>query len=141
MDDDAVARFLDEHPTTARWLDDIVDVLVTSYRGSAHVRDIAHALSRLRHRDINSLEETITRRINDFCSDAADFKKSARYDLFQRVAPATYRLRSFPHKPDVYELTSIGFEQPAMELMWGFFARKYREQLGPNGPRSRTGGN
>jgi hypothetical protein len=78
--EDSVRMFLDEHRTTSRWLDDIIDVLL-KMRGSAHVNAIARELSKSYRRDIDTVEQTVTRRINDFCSDAADFRKPKKYDL------------------------------------------------------------
>jgi len=98
---DPVSEFLVTYPTTAKWLDDIINALLHEPRGTAHVHKLAHQLWRSEKRDVPSIEETITRRVNDFCSDAADFSKSPAHDLFQRVEPATYRLRSFPEKPDI----------------------------------------
>lgn len=120
---DPVSEFLVTYPTSAKWLDDIINALLHEPRGTAHVRKLAHQLWRSEKRDVPSIEETITRRINDFCSDAADFSKSPAHDLFQRVEPATYRLRSFPEKPDIYELTTIHFDNSAMQSMWKSFSR------------------
>ena len=103
---DPVSEFLVTNPTTAKWLDDIIEALLDQPRGTTHVSVLAHKLWRSEKRDVASIEQTITRRINDFCGDAADFNKSAAHDLFQRVEPATYRLRSFPERPDIYELTA-----------------------------------
>lgn len=119
---DPVSEFLVTYPTTAKWLDDIIDALLREPRGTAHVRQLAHQLWQSENRDIASIEETITRRINDFCSDAADFSKSPAHDLFQRVEPATYHLRSFPVKPDIYELTTTHFNDAAMQDMWETFS-------------------
>jgi len=123
--DDSVRAFLDQHPTTARWLDDIIDVLM-SRRGVAHVRDIAADLTKAnRARDKDTTEQIVTRRVNDFCSDAADFDKGkgSPYDLFERVEPATYRLRSFPSRPSIIELVRIEFDDSdvAMQSMWDWF--------------------
>lgn len=105
---DPVSEFLVTHRTTAKWLDDIIDVLLDQPRGTAHVGVLADKLWRSEKRDVASIEQTITRSINNFCSDAADFNKTPAHDLFQRVEPGTYRLRSFPEKPNnIYELTAI----------------------------------
>jgi hypothetical protein len=129
MIDDPVSEFLVSHPTTAKWLDDIIDALLDEPRGTAHVRTLAQKLWQNEKRDVSSIEETITRRINDFCSDAADFDKSPAHDLFQRVAPATYRLRSFPEKPDIYELTTIHFDDHAMQDIWEIFSKLLKQRV------------
>jgi hypothetical protein len=119
--DETVREFLSKHRTAARWLDDIIEVLVR-FRGTAHVNTIARELSKSYTRDIDTVEQTVTRRINDLCSDARDFKKGKEHDLFERVEPATYRLRSYPEKPNIIELIRIEFDDPMMQGMWRTFA-------------------
>jgi hypothetical protein len=83
---DSVREFLNEHPTKGRWLDDIIDVLI-SRRGTAHVKVIAADLVKSnRDRDKDTLEEIVTRRINDFCSDAADFSKDEARRIAANIA-------------------------------------------------------
>jgi hypothetical protein len=126
--DDSVREFLNVHPTTARWLDDIIDVFI-SRRGIAHVKIIADDLVKSnKARDKNTSKEIVTRRINDFCSDAADFNKDAAHDLFERVEPATYRLRSYPERPTIIELMRIEFDDPAMQSMWDRFQQLAKKQ-------------
>ena len=79
-------------------------------------------------RDKNTVEQIVTRRLNDFCSDAADFHKDADHDLFERVEPATYRLRSFPDRPNVIELVRIEFDDIAMQSVLDTFSTKYAQQ-------------
>jgi hypothetical protein len=128
---DSVRKFLNTHRTAARWLDDIIDVLI-SRRGTAHVKVIADDLVKSnKGRDKDTAEQIVTRQINDFCSNAADFDKDAAHDLFQRVEPATYRLRAYPERPTVIELVRIEFDDPAMQSMWDWFrqlAKKKRPQ-------------
>ena len=125
--DQTVREFLNKHRTAARWLDDIIDQLVER-GGKAHVNTIARELAKSWLRDINTVEQTVTRRINDFCSDAADFTKSEEHDLFERVAPATYRLRTYPARPDIIELIRIEFDDPAMQNMWRHFSDRASKQ-------------
>ena len=126
--DDGIREFLNTHRTTERWLDDIIDVLI-SRRGTAHVKTIAGDLVKLnKARDKDTVEEIVTRRINDFCSDAADFDKDATHDLFQRVEPATYRLRTYPERPNVIELVRIEFDDAAMQSMWDWFQRLAKQK-------------
>ncbi len=121
--DDVVRSFLNTHRTTARWLDDIIDVLIER-RGTAHVRDIANDLAKSSEaRDKDTVEQIVTRRLNDYCSDAADFRKDAGHDLFERIEPATFRLRSYPERPDVIDLVRIEFDDIAMQSMWDTFRR------------------
>jgi hypothetical protein len=121
--DEKVREFLDQHHLTTRWLDDIIDV-VMRFRGTAHVRTIARELSKSYGRDIDTPDETVTRRINDFCSNAPDFDKSPKYDLFERVEPATYRPRSYPTRPNIIELEQIKFEDVLMQDMWRWFVKE-----------------
>jgi hypothetical protein len=120
VQDDELNSFLVEFPLKSKWLDDIISVLLNRPpSGTAHVKDIGPDLYKDRY--VASLDETITRRINDFCSDAADFKKSKKYDLFERVEPATYRLRTYPNFPETLELVRIEFDDSQMNDMWKLF--------------------
>jgi hypothetical protein len=126
--DEPVRSFLNQHGTAARWLDDIIDALIAR-RGTAHVRDIARDVARTNDaRDKATVEQIVTRRLNDFCSDAADFSKQAAHDLFERVEPATYRLRSYPERPNVIELVRIEFDDTAMQSMWDIFRNTVRQR-------------
>jgi hypothetical protein len=125
---DTVREFLNTHRTTARWLDDIVDVLM-SRRGVAHVKVIADDIVKSnKARDKDTVEQIVTRRVNDFCSDAADFDRDAAHDLFQRVEPATYRLRTYPERPNVIELVRIEFDETAMQSMWDRFRQLAKQK-------------
>jgi hypothetical protein len=124
--DDLIRSFINVHRTAARWLDDIIDVLIER-RGTAHVRDIASNLAKSNEaRDKDTIEQIITRRLNDFCSNAADYRKDADHDLFERVEPATFRLRSYPERPNIIELVRIEFDDPAMRSMWDSFKNAMR---------------
>lgn len=126
--DEPVRSFLNQHGTAARWLDDIIDALIER-RGTAHVRDIARDVAKANDaRDKDTVEQIVTRRLNDFCSDAADFSKHAAHDLFERVEPATYRLRSYPERPNVIELVRIEFDDIAMQSMWDTFRNIVRQR-------------
>ena len=117
--------FLIHHPLRSSRLDEIVDALRRRISGTAHVRDLA--LELWGDHDVDSIEQAITRQIEDYCSNALDFNKPKAYDLFERVAPAIYRLRCYPNKPDLLELFHIHFEEPAMQSSWLLFAAKARE--------------
>jgi len=117
-----VHDFLKEHPLKSRWLDDIISALLKKPNGTARVRDLVREL--WGERDIESIEQTIYRRINDFCEDAQDWHRPARFNLFEKVEPGTYRLRSFPDRPEILELINIEFEDAAMQLTWQEFKKR-----------------
>lgn len=119
----SLEQFLEDYPLRTRWLDDVINTLLEKGRGTATVHALVREL--WADHDINSIEQTITRRINDYCSDARDFSRPKEHDLFQRVAPATYRLRSFPSKPDTLEIVKIEFDEAAMQSMWKIFSETY----------------
>ena len=121
---DVVEEFVSHHHLKSRWLEAIIAVLLDRPNGMAHVNYIARTIWSKSFRDINTIEETVTRQINDYCLDAKDFSKSPDHDLFERVAPATYRLRSFPEKPDIRELFGIAFEDANMQTTWELFKSK-----------------
>lgn len=76
------------------WLEHIAESLLGTPFNRAHVREIGRDIVR-RHperRAVSAIEETITREINNFCGDAKDFNRGPRFNLFERVEPATYRL-------------------------------------------------
>lgn len=123
---DPVASFLMEFPLKTRWVNDIVDILQNTHNGKAHVREIAKRLAG--NRKVDEMEATITRAINDYCSDAQDFKKTPQHDLFQRVEPATYRLRSYPAAPNTLDLIDVSFEDAAMHQMWEMFAKACKDK-------------
>jgi hypothetical protein len=126
--DDPVRSFLNTHRTAVRWLDDIIDALIER-RGTAHVRDIARDLVKFNDtRDKDTIEQIVTRRLNDFCSEAADFRKDSAHDFFEKVEPATFRLRSYPDRPNVIELVRIEFDDAAMQSMWDFFRTIARQK-------------
>ena len=127
---DAVKKFLAEYPTTIGWLNEIIDLLAKYPRG-AHVRILARELSKS-HPDVDAVEQAVTRAINNYCGDARDFKRSPKYNLFERVEPATYRLRTYPQKPNLFELLGIEFKDATTQRLWKWFAdnaRKKRNDL------------
>jgi hypothetical protein len=127
---DAVKKFLAEYPTTVGWLSEIIDLVIDYPRGT-HVRIIARELSKS-HPHVERVEETVTRTINDYCGDAADFRRAPKYNLFERVEPATYRLRTHPQKPNLLELLGIEFKDATTQRLWKWFAdnaRKKRNDL------------
>ena len=124
-----VRDFLRDHPLKSRWLDDCIDILMERPRGTAHVDEIAHALLASGKREKESIKEIITRRLNSFCSDAEDFEKNANCDLFQRVAPNTFHVRGFPHRPNTLDLIPVGFEGRAMQRSWELFAKAANDKF------------
>jgi hypothetical protein len=125
---DAVKKFLAEYPTTVGWLSEIIDVVI-EYRRGVHVRIIARELSKS-HPNVEAVEETVTRTINDYCGDAADFRRPPKYNLFERVEPATYRLRTYPEKPNLFELIGIEFKDATMQGLWKWVANTLRKKGG-----------
>jgi hypothetical protein len=123
---DAVKKFLAEYPTTVGWLDEIIDLVIAYPRG-VHVDTIARELSKS-HPNVKAVKETVTRAINNYCGDANDFKRRLKrlpkHNLFERVEPATYRLRTYPEKPNLFELLGIEFEDEVMQRVWKWFAKR-----------------
>ena len=124
---DAVKKFLAEYPTTVGWLDEIIDLLAKYPRG-AHVSILARELSKS-HPDVDAVEQAVTRAINNYCGAARDFKRSPKYNLFERVEPATYRLRTYPEKPDLFDLLGIEFKDATMQQVWKWFTDAQRSDL------------
>lgn len=116
-------------PLHRTWLDDIVDILIHQPNGVAEVEAIANAMMRT-DRDVRARpQETITRRINNYCSDANDTSKKVRFDLFERVAPGTYRLRGWPKRPNLIDIQNIEFDDPAYQIVWELFLRLVKEKV------------
>ena len=122
-----VKKFLTEHPTTMGWLNEIIDLLAKYPRG-AHVRILACELSKS-HPNVDAVEQAVTRAINNYCGDARDFKRPPKYNLFARVEPATYRLRTYPKKPDLFDLLGIEFKDATMQQVWKWFTDAQRSDL------------
>jgi len=124
---DLVADFLIEFPLKSKWLGRIVEVLLAKPLGTAHVGEIAFDLYGASSQE---RDQQITRRINDFCSNARDFARSNEYDLFERVSPGTYRLRSFPTRPHILELITIRFEDIEIDQEWRRFIAEEKRRHG-----------
>lgn len=113
--------FLAEFPLRRKWLDEIVEFLLSQPNGTAHISQIARALEAL-PRDVCSVQGLVCTTLASFCSDRRDFDKAADYDLFARLELGTYRLRSFPHLPDTLEIQRIEFQDKAMTHVWREFS-------------------
>jgi len=124
---DLVADFLNVFPLKSKWLSRIVNVLFAKPLGTAHVEEIALDLYGSSNRE--QIRQT-SRRISDFCSNALDFARSKEYDLFERVAPGTYRLRSFPARPDILQLIIIRFADEEIDQMWRLFVVREAKRQG-----------
>jgi hypothetical protein len=111
-------------PLERTWLDRIVDILLHRPNGTAEVKAIAIEMMRLDHEVGTEPESTITRTINNYCSDANDSDRRAKFDLFARVAPGTYRLRTYPNRPDLTEIQYIFFADAAYKKTWADFLNK-----------------
>ena len=121
---------IDDLPLHRTWLDDIVDVLMKRPDGTADVQTIANEIMKL-HREVKANpEQTITRKINDYCGDARDLTKTPRYDIFERVEPGTYRLREYPQKPDLVNIQSVKFSDRAYTRTWDHFCKIAEKQIG-----------
>jgi hypothetical protein len=128
---DDVERFLEEYPTKIPWLNEIIEVLV-QYGGRAHVRTIARKLAKSHH-NVVAIEETVTRTINDYCGDAADFRRPPKFNLFERVERATYQLRTYPLRPNLVDPKGVEFKDARMQQLWKWYAElvhKKRSDLG-----------
>jgi hypothetical protein len=95
------------------WLDAAIEVMLKQPKGIAHVDTIVSAVRRW---NIKNPKETIVRILNTYCSDAADFDKR-KPDLFERVAPNTFRLRSYPDRPDTRFATKQAERAKVKELL------------------------
>lgn len=87
-------------------LDDIVECFLHRPDGIAHIEDVVAWLSRHTKRDLTDApKETITRRINDYCRNANDAGgRRGRLSLFDRIAPVTWRLVSYPKRPNLFDI-------------------------------------
>jgi hypothetical protein len=118
--------FLTEFPLKSKWLDDIITVLLRRPNGTAHVSSIGRDLWGERY--VDSMDQTITRTINNFCSDAKDWHKTPEYDIFKWVEAATYRLRSHPNRPEIIELVRVEFDDADMNYVWKTFCDKAKKK-------------
>ena len=119
-------------PLHRTWLDDIVEILMHRPNGQAEVEAIANDMMRT-DRDVGATPyETITRTINNYCRDANDASREVKSDLFERVDRATYRLRSWPARPDLIEIQGVKFDDDAHQSTWEWFLilvqKKYPER-------------
>lgn len=110
-------------PLRQTWLDAIVDVLIFRPDGIADVDTLANEIMKTDRDTGSNPKETITRRINDYCGDASDYQKQPKHNLFERVGPATYRLRGWPIRPDLLNIQQINFVDAAYSLCF----EKFRE--------------
>jgi hypothetical protein len=109
-------------PLKRTWLADAVNVLLHSPDGTAHIGTIVDRIIKM-GRDVGvEPEATVTRTINNYCSDALDFNRSPEFDLFSRVNDATYRLRAYPAIPHLIEIQDIEFEKPVYQKVWREFS-------------------
>ncbi len=116
-------------PLHRTWLVDIVDILMRQPNGEAEVEAIAIGMMRT-DRDVGANpQQTITRTINDYCGDANDVSREVKDgdDLFERVAPGIYRLRSWPKRPDLIEIQGVKFDDDAFQSTWEEFLAQVRK--------------
>jgi hypothetical protein len=105
------AELLSTLPLERTWLNAIVDCLLLRPDGEAEVEAIANWIARSGREMTEAPKETITRIINDYCSDAQDTvpRNTQKHDLFGRTDKNTYRLRSYPNSPDLLEIQKVHF--------------------------------
>ena len=126
---DELDLILATHPLTKDWLGDIVRVLGQRTSRTAHVQEIVRELGRIPERDKDTIEQIITRRINDHCSDAHDFDHK-RAELFEKVKPATFRLKDDIDDSALIEMRRIKFDEPAIDETWKWFSQIAKERAG-----------
>ncbi len=116
-------------PLHYTWLGDIVDIMIHQPNGVAEVEVIANTMMRTDRYVGAKPQATITRTINNYCSDANDTSKKVRFDLFERVAPGTYRLRGWPKSPNLIDIQNIKFDDPVYQIVWELFFRLVKEKV------------
>lgn len=121
---------LRELPLQRSWVDDIVEVLLHRPNGTADVSTIANEIMKMNREVRATPEQTITRAINNYCGDANDLSRNPRYDIFERIAPNTYRLRTYPQAPDLIEIQNIRFNDEVYQEIWKTFWHKCEKRDG-----------
>jgi hypothetical protein len=108
-------------PLKRTWLEDIVQTLMKRPYGIGEVDAIALAIQH-GERDVgNEPESTVTRTLNNYCINASDEERKVKHPLFKRIAPATYKLLSYPETPDLVEIQNIQFTEPGFKQAWDIF--------------------
>ena len=121
-------EYLNLLPLTRTWLEDIVHSLLKRPNGTGEVDAIVLAVKH-NGRDIgDNPESTITRTINNYCINAADLERNAKYPIFERVAPGTYRLIDYPKIPDLIEIQKIQFAEPGYMAAWKRFVKEVKKK-------------
>jgi hypothetical protein len=118
-------------PLHRTWLEDIVEFLLSRPNGTAEIEAIAIGVAQIGKRSIRNPEETVTRTINNYCFDARDRDKVVKHNLFERVSPNTYRLRTFPNSPDLIEIQEIKFA----DLVYGDFWKELNIKKSKSDPK------
>jgi hypothetical protein len=108
-------------PLKRTWLEDIVQALLRRPYGVGEVDAITLAIQRGERNIRDNLEPTVTRAINNHCINAQDAERKVKHSLFTRIAPATYKLLSYPEIPDLLEIQNIQFTEPGFKQAWDIF--------------------
>lgn len=108
-------------PLKRTWLEDIVRTLLRRPNGVGEVDAIALAIQHGERNIRDNLESTVTRAINNHCINAQDVQRKVKHPLFTRIAPATYKLLSYPKTPDLVEIQNIQFTEPGFKQAWETF--------------------
>jgi hypothetical protein len=109
-------------------LADIVDEFLRAPKGIDHVDAIVNRLMSS-GRDVGKApKETVTRSINDYCPDAKDADHTVTHPIFARIEPGTYRLLTFPDRPDLVEIQDFKFTDPAFRYAWEQFSKEMKSR-------------
>ncbi len=126
-------KTISDLPIRQTWLDAIIDVLIRRPDGTADIKTICNEIMKTGRDTGTYPEETITRCINNFCGDANDRTRKPQYDLFERVGAATYRLRTWPARPDLINVQRIEFDNHSYSRCFEAFRiaaeKKYGEKF------------
>ncbi len=108
-------------PLKRTWLEDIVQALLRRPDGIGEVDAIALTIQHGERNVRDNPESTVTRTLNNYCINAADEERKVKHSLFKRIVPATYKLLSYPEKPDLVEIQNIQFTEPGFKQAWDIF--------------------
>jgi hypothetical protein len=118
-------EFLALHPLERSWLDEIIDLALSRAGGEVSVADLVKALAPPGGR--TTVERSVRFCLEDF-SSGLDGAGRPDWDLFFRVSPQRYRLRSHPVRPDVLDFVEIRFREPAVQSAFESFAETIEGQ-------------
>jgi hypothetical protein len=89
-------------------LDDLIECFLHRPDGVAHIEIVVKWLGRHTKRDLTETPtETVTRRLNDYTINANDRGNNGprgRYCLFERIERATWKLLTYPERPNLFDI-------------------------------------